>query len=454
MKKILVVLLLLSLLIPSTAVLANSSAPGTWGSSINIQNPSTLEANVTLEFYDSLGTRILVFPVTPAIPAGGSRSLYVPTQIAGLTSGQYSVVASSDQTVNIVVNSSSTSPSTAGAYTGLGTSDSGTELFFPGLYNNYYGFASEIVIQNTGASLANISIQFYNQLTGAVVGSPYTHPIPVAASAVFTLSALSPSLPSGNAQGIFSAKITSNVAIGGIANNWSAYKSGEYSTYNGSTIAGQAAKTVVVPALYKNYYGFVSSLTIQNVDTTLATGTITYSNGKTAPFTLNPNQAKEFFQPNNPDLPSGNVSGVFSATITSDKLVLALVNVEDKVKGSLASYNGAINATTTVTCPVVLKDFYKWFSAETIQNVGSVATNVTVLYADGKTRTFSNIPPLGTVNVIELTEAGSVLSPTSSLAATFTSSAAPIVVVVQENSNLRYQEVAGDYLLAYNCTNK
>jgi len=451
MKKLALFITIIALLLPSSSIFAATSAPGSWVSSINIQNPSETDADVYLDFYNASGTLILNFHVTPVIPAGGSRSLYVPTDVTGLTSGQYSVVANSNTDVNMVVNSSSTTPSTAGAYTGLKNTNIGTTLFFPGLYNNYYGFYSELIIQNAGSSVANISIQFYNQKTGAAVGSPYTHSIPVSASAIFTLNLLDPTLPSGNTSGLYSAKVTSDVAVGGIAGNWSSYKSGEYSAYNAATTGGT---TAFVPALYNNYYGFVSSLTVQNIDTAAANVTITYSNSQTETFTLETNQAKEFYQPNNLSLPSGNTAGVFSAKITADQEVLALVNVEDKTKGSLASYDGAVEPTNTVTCSVVLKDFYKWFSAETVQNVGTVNTNITVTYADGKTRTFNNVPPNGTINVIELDSAGSVLDPTSSLAATFTSSASPIVAVVQENSILSYNEVNGDYLLAYTCSNK
>ncbi len=451
MKKFIYALLLVVLIIPSSFAFADSSAPGAWVSSINIQNPSATAADVTLLFYDAAGVLKLTFPVTPSIPAGGSRSLYLPTDVVALTNGQFSVIAQSTTEVNIVVNSSSTVPYTAGAYTGLQAADIGTTLYFPGLYNNYYGFYSELVIQNTSTLPANLSVQFYNQATGAAVGAPYTHSLPAAASAVFTLNLLSPALPSGNTSGLYSAKVTSNVAIGGIANIWSAAKYGEFSDYNAFA---DGSLTSVVPALYKFYYNFVSSLTVQNIETTNADVTITYSNGTTETATILPNQAKEFYQPNNPLLPSGNTSGVFSAKISSTKKVVALVNVEDKTKGLFASYNGARNPTNTVLCPVVMKAFYQWFSAETIQNVGTLPTNITVTYASGLTRTFLNVPANGTINVVELATAGSILPDVSSLAATITSSGQPLVAVVQENSNERYSSAPGDYLLAYTCSNK
>lgn len=446
MKKFVIALLVIALLIPSSMALAASGAPGSWVSSINIQNPSASDATVSLSFYDATGAVALTWPVPGTIPAGGFRTVYTPVDTSGLPSGQYSVVASSTTPVNIVVNSSSSAPYTAGAYNGLQASDTGTTLYFPGLYNNYYGFYSEMVLQNTSAAVANVSIQFYGK-TGAPAGSPYTHIIPVGASAVFTLSTLTPALATGNTA-TFSATVTSDVAIGGIANTWSAYKYSEFATYNG---AATGTLEAYAPSLLNKYYGFQTALSIQNVDTTNANVSIQYSNGHTVNVVVAPNTKAEYNQTQDPALPSGNTAGIFSAKITSDKKIIALVNVEDKIKGSLASWNAAPQSGTSILCSVVMKDYYKWFTAETVMNVGATPANVTITYSNGKTRTITGIPPLGTFNVAELAATWSVLDPNSVLSATFTS-ANPLVVVVQENSDLMYTTTPGDYLLAYTCS--
>ena len=135
----------------------------------------------------------------------------------------------------------------------------------------------------------------------------------------------------------------------------------------------------------------------------------------------------------------------------------ALVTVEDKTKGLLASYNCPSESSTTVLAPVVMKEFYQWFSAVTVQNIGSAATNVRITYADtaGTSQTFTNIPANGTVNIIQLASVGCLLPDGNSVAATIESyaggglTAQPLVTVVQENSDDRYNTTAGDYLLAY-----
>ena len=444
----------LALLIPSPVLAqgsTDSQAPGTWSSSINLQNTGTSAASVVLNFYDSSGSLALAFSVTPTIPAGGSRSLYVPTDVAGLASGQFSVVVSSDQPLQAVANSSSSSPATAGAYTGLQSNEVGTSLFFPGLYKNYFGFDSEVALQNTEGTDASVTLNFYKQTTGANVATVGPVTIPATSTRIFSLQDLA-GVPSGNADGLLSAQVTSDKNLAGVANLWSSAFSGEFGDYNGY-VSGSTS-VVYAPALYNDYFGFVSALTIQNLSTGgNADIKVTYSNGEIETKTLSPLQAVEYFQPNNGALPSGNADGVFSAKVESLNAapIVALVTVEEKTKGLLASYNGPGQASGTSNCPVVLKSFFQWFSAQTVQNVGTAPTDITIDYASGQSRVFTNVPANGTVNIIELDGTGSVLPDGSSVAAEITSSGEPIVVVVQENSNERYASAPGDYLLAYTC---
>jgi hypothetical protein len=333
---------------------------------------------------------------------------------------------------------------------GVQASDLGKSLFFPGLYKNYYGFYSEVVLQNADQAVgtANVHLKFYNQKTGAFV-TQVDATIPSLASRVFALQDLA-AVPSGNALGLLSLKVESDKDLAGVANVWTGAAHGEFSDYNGQRDGGT---TIYAPALYKDYYGFVSALTIQNLDPTLnADIKVTYSNGQLETKTLAPLQAVEYYQPANANLPSGNAAGVFSAKIESigaaPAKIAALVTIEHKAKGLLASYNAPALTTTSVNVPVVLKSFYGWFSAETVQNVGTAATDITITYATGHSRTAYAVPPNGTVNFIEL--AASPLPDGKSVSAVISSNPPQnIVAVVQENSDSLYGQNAGDYLLAY-----
>ena len=446
---LLVLFLLLSIATSSNAQgVTETQAPGTWVSSINIQNTSDSEAAVVLTFYNSDGSIALEYVVDPPLAAHGSRSLYIPDAIDNLADGQYSVIVSSNQQLEIVANSSSTTPSTAGAYSGLQSYEIAKNVFFPGLYNNYFGFHSEILLQNTEDTNATVTITFYNQKTGSQVKEVSGINIPAKSTRVFAMADIS-ELPLGDEDGLLSARVTSDKKLAAIANIWTSAYHGELSDYN-AYVSGSTS-VVYAPALYNAYYGFVSSLTVQNVDTVDAEIEVTYSNGETETKTLSPNQAFEYYQPHNAALPSGNTDGVFSAQIKSlnNAEIVVLVNIENKNKGLLASYNGPSTATTSINVPVVLKSFYQWFSAQTVQNVGTNPTDITITYATGETATFENIPANGTVNIIELDYYNSVLPDGSSVSAVIESSGEPIVAVVQENSNYRYSQTPGDYLLAY-----
>ena len=366
------------------------------------------------------------------------------------------MVASSNQPVNIVASQRSSGPRTAGSYTGFTSEEASYDLYFPGLYKGYYTFDSELVIQNTGSANANITINFFRQSTGASAGAPVVATIPVGASRVFSLQDL-PSVPSGNVSGLISAHVTSSERIVGVGGIWSPRVKGLYSIYN--AYANGTTGTLYVPALYNKYYNFVSALTIQNIDETASAQIrVTYSNGQVRNTVLSPNQSIEYFQPNDKQLPSGNTNGVFSAKVESlsGVPIVAFVSIEDVSKGLLASYNGAFEPTTVVNCGLVYQDYFKWFSAQTVQNVGTSPTNVTISYSAGTPgqydRTFTNIPPNGTINIIELAGAGSTLPNGTSASATITSSGQPIIAVTQLNNEYIFRTSPGDYLEAYTCT--
>lgn len=463
MKKSLPILammiLLVSMVVPVMAQTGTTAAPGTWTSSINIQNVGSGSADsVVIEFFNASGGSVLSFPVA-SIPMGGSRTLVIEFDVPGLTQGQFSAVVSSDQPLETIVNSTSKLPITAGAYQGVKSEETATTLYFPGLYKSYYGFSSELVLQNTDTNQATVTIQFYKQSDGSeIVGAKLTgQTIAGNSTKIFTMAS-NAGIPSGSA-GLVSAKVSSDKPLAGVGNIWSSAKFGLFGDYNGY-LSGN--NTVYAPALYKNYYGFVSSLTVMNLSPSVTTKIqVTYSNGATEPITtLLPGQAKEFYQPGNASLPSGS-AGVFSAKVVSGvdgstaAPLVALVNVEDKTKGLFASYNAPSATATKLGCPVVMQSYYGWFTAETVQNVGTLPTSIKVTYATGETVTFTNIPANGTKNVVELLP-GSVLPSGRSVSATIESisyggnPAQPLVAVTQENST-RYSTYPGDYLLAYTC---
>lgn len=475
MKK-LSILIALALLIMAVLPVAaqtpstNTNAPGTWTSSINIQNVDPTEgvsANVILHFYDASGAEVYKDDVsitgTNAIPHGGSRTI-VLSGLGNLKAGQYSVMVESSADLEVIANSTSSLPVTAGAYQGVKDTDLSTVLYFPGLYNNYYQFKSEIVLQNTTTTTANVTIDFYNPATGdPITTAQVKGDVPGNATRIFALPSYA-NVPSGNANGILAAKVTSTQAIAGVANTWSPTMRGEFSDYNGFKLnADPTTQTVVyAPGLYNNFYGFVSALTVQNIGQFATDIKVTYSNGATESKTLKPNQSVAYYTVD-PRLPSGNTNGIFSAKIESignggnpAQPIVGLVNVESKTKGMLGSYNAASAVSSSIGCPVLMKSYYGWYTGTTVQNVGTQTTDVTITYADGKSKKFTGVAANGTVGITELGDLpnGSPLNNTTAISATISSSnGQPLVAVVQED-NTRYPTNPGDYLLVYTCVTK
>lgn len=436
-------------------------APGVWESSINLQNLSGNNASVTIDFYNNSGALATSYTVENGIAPNGAVSIFVPAQVGALASGQYSAVVNSTEQVKATVNTASTNsptaPWTAFGYEGADTTMSSSTLYFPGLYKDYYGFDSEMVVQNVGDGNTTLSVRFYNQATGAAVGGAISlGDVEPNQSRTFSLANRS-EISAGNIA--YSAVVTSSgdVPVTGIANIWRSGSTNGTASYNALT---EGSNTLYAPALYKAYYGFTSALTVQNIGNSNSSVTIDYPSGTDETFTLVPNQAREFFQPNNASLPSGNSNGVFSAKVTATGgSVVGLVSLGQATgngKGDLASYNVPGEASNQVNIPNVLSDYYSYFTAVTVQNVCASATNITITYADSLgSRTFNNVPANGTVNILHLDGTGDVLpdGTTTSAVVSASNTNCNIVAVMQhgtEPSVDRYNPAKqpSDYLLA------
>ncbi len=427
----------------NSAFAQTSKTPASKSSSINLQNIGSEPADVVINFYDDAGNQVATSWDTgnDPIPAGGALSLYVPVAMADLQPGQYAAVVSSSTEVLASVNTSSSASNSAPwigfAYDGFDSSEAGETLYFPGNYNNYFGFFSELVIQNAGAGDATVSASF-TDANGNTVATKTLGTIKPNAAKTYAMEDLG--LPSGNSAGLFGATITATssdaVSLVGVANIWRLSPTAGTASYSGFT---SGSSEVFAPALYKEYFGFGSALTIQNVSTTEnAAGSIVYGNGHTVPFNLGPGAAAEFYQPGDAALPSGNSAGVFSAkaTATSGSIVgLVSLSVPDGGAGSFASYNAAPEAKAEVKIPNINSDYFGFFTAVTVQNTGISSADITITYPSGQFRTFPGVGGGQTVNILHLNSSGDVLANSTSTSAKVTASNGnPLVAVIQHNT--------------------
>ncbi|MEI7643892.1 MAG: hypothetical protein WCJ55_06395 [Chloroflexales bacterium] len=461
LKRIATAALALALLL-STFAFGSSSAfaqrsstavPGVWLSAILIQNTSTASADVSINFFDSAGA--LQKTYTPAaLAAGKSLTIVVPQAIPTLAAGQYSAVVSSTQKVIASVQTSSvsqaTGPWTAFAYEGVDSTSAATKLFFPAEFNNYYGFYSELVIQNTSdTDSTNLSVSFY-KADGTQIGTAVSlGALPKNSAKTFATSDAvfaSAGLPTG-ASGLFGAVVTSSAtAIAGITNVWAAgtaTSAAKTASYNAFTTG---STTLYAPNLMNSYYGFGSALSIQNIDqTNRAAGTITYSNGSSETFDLAPNAAATFlqFKRTNITLPTGTAGSFSAKAVATTGSIVGIVGFSlppelngNVAKGDYAYYNCPSVAAPSVNIPNILSNYYGLFTGVSVQNTGTLATDITLTYEGGQTWTITGVQPNGVANFLHLPSiAKNPLGANSSVSAVASSSNAQgLVAVIQHNT--------------------
>jgi hypothetical protein len=447
-------------------------APGQWASAINLQNVGNAATKPTISFFDQNGGNPILTYTTPNdVPKNGSLSLYVPSSISNLPANhQYSAVVSSVEPFQVSVNTASTSsttpPWTAFAYEGIGSSQAGTTLYYPGLYKNYFSFNSEMVVQNAGDTPATLKADFYNS-AGTKIATANLGTLNKNAALTFPIASLvaTPALPSGNSTGLFGAVVTStqgNIPLVGIANIWRTSPTNGTASYNA---AAGGSSVLYAPSLLNNYFGFATALTIQNVSASDASVLIQYSNGHSVgPFTLKKFASQAFYQPSDPGLNnvSGNVNGVFSAKVTTQGgSIIGLVSqsVPSGSAGSFGSYNTPAVASPAVNISSVLHGYFGYFTAVTVQNTGNTTTDVLITYANGVSKKFPGIGPNKTVNILHLSGDGLTNGTATSAVVksvkpnSNTDDTAPLVAVIQHNTAPGVNgndptHVPSDYLLA------
>ncbi len=436
-KTISVVLALLVCLLSVSLVSAATSLPGgPYASAINVQNMGTVTANVVVQYVGTTGESALTTNHT--IQADDVLFIYVPNQ-AGLTAGTYSVVISSDQPVAAVANFSDND--SAAAYSGLSTG--ATTWYIPGVYDNYYGYSSEVVVQNVTASVQTVTLQVFAPGSSTPVYTT-TQDAPSAASVSFNLAGLA-QLDNNVA---YSAKVTAPGNVVAISNYWGSLTTAPQ-LYSFDAFS-EGATSFYMPSVLKNYYGWNSSLNIQNISTSQANVTVTFSNGYSKSYTVPSNSAALMYVPNETALPNG----IYGVKVVSDQPVAVLTNQSNSYNRA-GTYNGFSTGSKSVALPNVMKQYYNYSSSVTCQNIGAGDTQMTISYAGapGATKTSP---------VIHANESWNVYLPNESLlpvglnsSASVVSSAENIVCIVSSNmEHAPYNTQNRDELRMYNGTNR
>lgn len=280
---------------PTKAALAprsvKSGPSGTYASTIACVNMSGSAATISLTFYPAdSGTAALSYTDPSTLSAGSARSYFTPSSFPTLTNPFVgSAVASSDQQLACTVTTQRNdggigavgTPARIGGAEGVSSGSTGTTLYVPQLTHAYSGsgfdWRSYLSVQNAEASTITVTVAYIDRFGVPYPSANETVTIPAQTNHVFYQED-NASLPVNFIGG---ATVTNNTS-GKMAATASFYN---YATDNTTsqllsyTAFSSGANKWFVPRFERNYYGFNSGITVQNVGGSATTVTITFTVG-------------------------------------------------------------------------------------------------------------------------------------------------------------------------------
>lgn len=404
---------------------------------VNLGNANT---TINVTYYDENGNPASYSPSFPNVQQGGAVTVQQSMENA-LAPGRYSAVISASEPIAAIANQqlgssgSGTSIAPFSSYTG--SSSGATQVTLPAIMHNWFGYYTEIYIQNVGdGPAANVQITYDPTtvgtcLTGATgqtdtAASTSANLAQYATNVVSQLnktslgaSGMTGGCATFNGRFLGGASITADQPVVVIVNQ---YVQDKLFTYNGFASSGT---NLIAPAYMRNYFGYYASLTIANPGTTDANVTVTYtsdslfSNPKNMEvvenFTIEGGKsinrydgpgasadqtdlATEF-----PEAPGFRFFG--SVKITSDVPVVAIVNQESvSASGNQAgSYNAllASEGSQMISAPLIQSDFYGYYTSLTIMTVDGTDATVQITYtSDGEFSSVKNTSKTYTMDTV------------------------------------------------------
>lgn len=435
MKKLVSILVVFSLAAAIVGVAQAALPGGPFSYAFYLQNLDQVNtARCSYQFYDTVGG-LQYISAQFDIPKEDNVEVYVPG-IGGLTSGTYSVVASCDKQVAAVVNLSDTD---SGA-SHRGVSAPATTWYAPAVYDNYYNYSTNMVIQNATASPINITAYIYAPGNPAPVKTTTANNVQGYASVEFDQDGLAELLTNVS----YSARIVGTGNIAPVVNIYGR---------TGSPVAQQlysynpfsaGALTFFAPLIMNNYWGYNTALTVQNVGSSTARVRMTYSNGTIETVNIPTNSSYAKYSPGVVGLTAGNtlysvkIESITGSGVVTAQPVVAFVN-QSNVTNRASSYTAFAGGANRVYLPVVYKLYYRYNTSVTCQNVGAAPTTMTITYKGpgvGAPTTSPSILIGKTHEFYQFTDPSLSSVPMNWKGSAVVTASQPIVCVTNENQNL------------------
>jgi hypothetical protein len=449
-----VVIALVCVAMLSGTVFAQYSDP--WYTSYQVVNVGTGPANIVVSYYDSAGNEVVAAQRTfSAVPAGGSK-LVLQYDETALGTGAFSAVIQADQPI-VAITNQQLNPASAGKWVGnppystySGEAEGSFNVTLPAVMYNWYNYYTEMYVMNVGTGSALLDISYVpgamdvgsgSEPTGRTGQTQLDLPIPQFASKLVSQESMTNlGATSGTFTGRFlgSAVLTADQPIVAVVNQHNV-ASKKLMTYNG--FAGGALK-IAAPSYMRGYYGYYTTLLIANPSTTqTANVTLTYVPDTSNPVynapapgssigtvTVNhsipPQKALTRYdgygatdgQSDLDDDVHAYTRFFGSVKVDSNIDVMVQVNVEAKSGATEAAQAGSYNGipynagTNDLVAPVILADFYGYYTTMIVQNVDTTAGTCNISYTSddtysavkSHTETYSHAIPLnGSFTVYE-----------------------------------------------------
>lgn len=428
MKKIAILLVAISLLAVPLVVQAQTTNTAFQVLNLN----STEDASISISFYDTSGT--VVYTLNDTISAGSSKTYIqanMGTELGGSFNGS-AVVSSNQQVAAIVNQSTSNVDATVGynaSYTGF--SEGNTDFYLPIILNAYYGFHTEVSIQNASSSNVDVTVTYDT------------------AGCTDTTSSLAPGAAvrfdntttcSGGLSSNGSATISATGPVVAIVNQIGESVNMEQA-YNGFAPT-DGASTLYAPVVLYDFYTFYSAFQVQNISGSTMDICATYSDGYyTCKTSIADGESATFIQNTETHASTWTGSAVVTNTIGGD--MVAIVNQQGGV--SAASYNAYAGGSTQWALPSLLYQYYGFSSAYQCQNISASSVDIAVTYDDGASTSASGIAPGATATFIQASESGH--TPNQAFSAIVTATGGDIVCVVNQD---KITAGAIDFMYSYN----
>lgn len=449
-------------------VINKNVSPGTppggpYQSYYTIQNdtPST-SATCNISFYNQEGQ--VVFARSLGTFTSSVSSYVLTDESDGNTSlpdnSRYSAVIDCNQAVTVTTNfSDSNYPNHEGGtvYNGFKTGDSlytGTRLYAPGIYDNFYNYNTQLSLQNTTNSTASVTISYYPDGSSS---ASKTENVDIKPKAVVHLNHQN---KFGTVNVGYSAKIESSQSLAALV---TIYGTGPVSNqlYSYPAVTS-GSKTLYAPLIMNNFiydYGggsftstFNSSLTLQNPGTATANYTVQYGSVSTKTGSLAAGSSIQLYTPTASGLPERSIVG---AKITSDQPLIVLVNVSNNYDQA-DSYLPLPRTSTTVSLPIIMRNYYNFNTQVICQNTGSSPADITLQLTPysylGLNPSFvsaSQIPPLGIAIFDQLTDSQLPTNVNYTATGRATSSQPLACIVIEDQNEPAYRGLKKDQFYTF-----